>query len=73
MAGNNGAREAFSPASGEVVGVFSVLDEAQAAEAAAVAARAFGQWSATTFAERGRFLDRVRGLMSGGGRRHLPS
>jgi succinate-semialdehyde dehydrogenase/glutarate-semialdehyde dehydrogenase len=63
MSGSNGAQEAFSPSSGEVVGVFSLLDEAQAAGAAAAAGRAFGPWRVTTFAERSRLLNRVRGLM----------
>jgi succinate-semialdehyde dehydrogenase/glutarate-semialdehyde dehydrogenase len=46
-----------------VVGVFSLLDETQAAEAATVAATAFGRWSSTTFAERRRLLDRARALL----------
>ena len=61
--GNDGTHEAISPSVGTAIGAFSLLDTPQAADAVASAAAAFPGWTATTFAERRRVLDRVRGLL----------
>jgi succinate-semialdehyde dehydrogenase/glutarate-semialdehyde dehydrogenase len=56
-------QNAVSPASGQAIGAFSLLDAAQAGEAAAAAAAAFVGWSATSFSDRRRVLDRLRTLL----------
>lgn len=61
--GRDGDQSAISPASGEAVGRFSLLDAGQAAEAVGAAGRALSAWSATSFADRRTFLDRVRALI----------
>ncbi len=61
--GTAGVQNAVSPATGETVGAFSLLDAPQAAEAAAASVGAFGAWSATSFAERRRILNGVRTLL----------
>ena len=63
LAGNAGTQVARSPASGEIVGSFSLLDEAQAAQSVAAAVAAFPKWSATSFPERARVLNRARALL----------
>ena len=63
LAGNGGSREARSPSSGAVVGQCTLLDADQAATAVVSAESAFSAWSRTSFAERGRLLDRVRALI----------
>src|SRR6187549_3337142 len=63
LTGNDGAQTAVSPATGEPQGSYSRLDVAQAGEAVAAAARAFPAWARTSFAERRRLLDQVRGLL----------
>ncbi len=58
-----GVEKAVSPASGETVGAYSLLDAAQAADAVTAAAAAFAGWSAASFRERRLALDRVRALV----------
>lgn len=62
-AGRAGIQQAVSPATGETVGAFSLLDSAQAAESVTAASAAFPGWSATSFADRRLVLDRVRALL----------
>ncbi len=58
--GRGGTRAAVNPASGEPFAEVTLLDAGQAGEALAAARAAFPAWSATSFAERTRLLDRLR-------------
>ncbi|MEO8358858.1 MAG: aldehyde dehydrogenase family protein [Vicinamibacteria bacterium] len=63
VTGNRGTQPALSPATGEIIGAYSLLDESQAKDAVGVATAAFATWGRTSFAERRRLLDRVRALI----------
>ena len=63
VTGNDGTHTALSPSTGSAMGAYSLLDRAQAGAAAAAAVTAFPTWTATSFAERRRILDRVRALL----------
>jgi acyl-CoA reductase-like NAD-dependent aldehyde dehydrogenase len=58
--GNAGQRAAVNPATGAAFAEVTLLDAAQASAAVAAAAQAFPAWSALSFAERARYLLRVR-------------
>ncbi|HWX24324.1 MAG TPA: aldehyde dehydrogenase family protein, partial [Vicinamibacteria bacterium] len=61
--GRGGSRAVVNPATGATFASVSLLDEAQAVSALEGAAAAFPAWAALSFAERGRFLLRVRDLL----------
>lgn len=63
MVGNDGALNAVSPTTGEVVQTYSLLDATQAVGAVAAAVNAFNGWTATSFAKRRAVLDRARALL----------
>ncbi len=63
VSGNEGIRNAVSPATGAPIGSFSLLDATQAAESVAAALAAFPVWSATSFAQRRECLNRARALL----------
>ena len=61
--GRGGLRPAVNPATGKAFAQASLLDGAQAADAVAEAQAAFPAWSRTSFRERARLLDRLRGAI----------
>jgi acyl-CoA reductase-like NAD-dependent aldehyde dehydrogenase len=63
LPGRGGSRSVTNPATGEAFAEVSLLDSGQAREAVAAAAGAFPPWSATSFRERVRLLDRLRELV----------
>lgn len=63
LSGNDGLHQAVSPSTGAPIQAYSLLDAAQAGAAAEAAANAFPAWTAATFADRRRILDRARGLI----------